>query len=389
MFSILSRYISREVLAPFLLGLLTFTSILILGRMMKLADMVVSKGVSVREITRLIVYLLPYFSLVTIPMALLLAVMLAFSRLSSDSEIIAMKASGISISRLLPPVMAVAAGAYLFTSLIALYAFPWGNTAFKKLLLQVVENRLTLDLHEQVFNDSFPGLMIYVDRYDEKSRQMSGILIHDDRNPQEPSTIFARQGGISSDSAARVVSLHLENGSLHQKLANGTYRLLEFRDYDLRVDAGKALRELSRNELDMTVGEMRDNLHRGGFPERLTTDMRLEIHRRFALPFACFTFALIAIPLGIQNQRSGKSAGFSVSIMVILLYYIMLSATRTLGEKGILHPAFAMWLPNLVFLCCGIALFRQAAAERRFAPLDAAIAVIRVIRNRLSPGRVQ
>ena len=136
----------------------------------------------------------------------------------------------------------------------------------------------------------------------------------------------------------------------------------------------------------MTLAEMRENLRKGGFSPKLMVDMRLEIQRRFALPFACFVFALLAVPLGVQNQRSGKAAGFTLSIMVILLYYITLTACYTVGEKGLFHPALAIWFPNALFLVFGILLFRQSAAERRLLIFDLALAAMRQLR-RLFPKR--
>jgi lipopolysaccharide export system permease protein len=375
----LYRYLAKEILSPLLLGLVTFTVVLLMGRMLKLADMVVSKGVPFNELLLLITYLLPNFAMITIPMALLLAVLLAFSRLSADSEIVAMKASGISLYRLLPPVMAIAAIAYAVTTIISLYALPAGNVAFKNLLYHVIEGRLNLNLKEQVFNSTIPGLVIYIDRNDEKSGTLSGIMIQDERDPKKISTIFASTGTLDSDENSKQLRLHLADGSMHQSAEGGKYRRLDFTGYDLSVDLTKSIKNFEKNEQDMTLTEIRANLRKGGFSKKLTVDMGLEIHRRFALPFACIIFAVVAMPLGIQNRRSGKAAGFSFSIATILVYYIVQSIGRTLGEKELLYPALAIWLPNLIFLTGGIVLFRQAALEQRLELLDRIIAAVNAL----------
>lgn len=383
----LYRYISREILSPLLLGLVTFTIVLLMGRMLKLADMVVSKGVPLTDLLLLIAYLLPNFAMITIPMAVLLAVLLAFSRLSADSEVVAMKAGGISLYRLLPPVMAIGALAYAAATLVSLYALPAGNVAFKKLLYHVIEARLNLNLKEQVFNSAIPGLVIYIDRNDEKSGRLSGIMIHDERNPKEVSTIFAERGSIESDQEKRKITLHLEMGSIHQPAEKGKYRKLEFGEYDLSVDLTKSVKNFEKNEQDMTLAEIRANLDKGGFSKKLTTDMKLELQRRFALPFACIIFAIVAIPLGIQNRRSGKAAGFTFSIAAILIYYIVQSFGRTLGEKELLSPALAIWFPNILFLVAGALLFRQAAMERRIELLDRGIAAAATLLARIGSKR--
>ncbi len=361
--STLYRYLARELLSPFLLGLFIFTGLLLVGRMLKLVDMVVSKGVPVSEVLLLTLYLLPNFAAITIPMALLLGVLLAFSRLSSDSEIIAVKASGISLYRLLPPVILIAVIAYALTAFMSIYALPKGNVAFKNLLYKVIQSRLNLNLKEQVFNSSIPGLLIFVDRNDEKTRTLSGIMLQDERDPKNVSTIFAKSGSLNMNETERNVHLHLTDGSIHQSREKDLYRRLDFKEYELAVDLSKSIKAYEKNELDMSLTELRENLRAGGFSKKLTIDMGLEIHRRFTLPFACFIFAIVAMPLGIQNRRSGKAAGFSLSIAAMLLFYVVQSIGRTFGEKELIPLFLAAWLPNILFLSLGIYLFIKAARE--------------------------
>jgi lipopolysaccharide export system permease protein len=303
-------------------------------------------------------------------MAFLLAVLLAFGRLSGDSEITAMKASGVSLYGLLPPVFSCALLAYLAGAFVTVYAVPWGNTSFKKLLVEVVEARASLGIKEKVFNDDFPGMVIYADRYDQQQHVMAGILIQDERDPLAPSTIFARSGVIVTDPAARIVRLRLDNGSIHRSMAKTGYRLIEFSNYDLSINLGQNSQTVATNELDMSLAELRANLASGRFGARMMHDMAQEYHRRFSLPFACLVFALVGMPLGIQNQRSGKAAGFSLIIGLLLAYYIVLSAGKTLGERELLSPFLAAWTPNLLFISLGFYLFKKTAAEERIRLLE-------------------
>ena len=358
-------YIFKEIPPPFLLGVATFTFALLMGRILRLADMVVTNGVPLADVLRMVLYLLPSFFLVTIPMAFLLAILLAFGRLSGDSEITAMKACGVSLYGMLPPVFCFALIAYLAGALITVYAVPWGNTSFKKLLVDVAEARASLGIKEKVFNDDFPGMVIYTDRYNQRKQTMTGILIQDERDPLDPSTIYARSGVINSDPATKSIRLRLDNGSIHRTQGKTGYRLVEFRSYDLNINLNQASQAVNRNELDMSLAELRANLASGRFDAKMMRDMRLEYHRRFSLPFACLIFALVGMPLGIQNQRSGKAAGFTVSIGLLLCYYIVLSAGKALGEKGLLSPLLAAWAPNILFVTLGIYLFKTTASEKR------------------------
>jgi lipopolysaccharide export system permease protein len=383
----LYRYLFREISVPFLLGMTIFTSVLLMGRLLKLADMVVAKGVPLSDVLWMVVYLLPYFCLVTIPMAILLAVLLAFGRLSADSEITAMKACGISLYGLLPPVLVFALFAYLATTVVTVYGIPWGNTSFRLLVTNILEERGASALKEQVFMDDFPGMVIYLNKYSPEDHRISGILIQDERNPEETSTIFATAGAIQVDPDTRVMRIHLQNGSIHRSFGKTGYRLVEFRGYDLNINLRQVSREILKNELDMSLAELRAGINTPYLTKRLRTDMRLEVQRRFSLPFACFVFALVGIPLGIQNQRSGKGAGFTLSIGVLIIYYVVLSIFRTLGERELITAAVAMWTPNVLFIIFGVYLFRQTAEERQLYLFTALTDLGRRLRKKLSPRR--
>lgn len=368
MLTTIDRYIYREIAVPFILGMVAFTSVLLMGRFLKIADMVVAKGVPLGDILLLIAYLLPSFALFTLPMAFLLAILLAFGRLSADSEVVAIKACGTGLARLLRPVMATALATTIATAFIALYAVPAGNTAFKSLLTRAVVDNADIDIKGRVFVDTIPGLVLYTDRYDPSTRTMSGIMIQDERNAASPLTIFARQGTITTDLAHRQVRLQLASGTIHRAMPDNGYRLAQFDDYSLTVRLGNTGNGMSRNELDMTVAELQAGIRAAATTPRARKEMEIEFHRRFATPFACIVFALAGLPLGLQNQRSGKGSGFAVSIGLILIYYIVLSAFKALGEKSVIHAAAAMWGPNVLFLLLGIWFFRRAAAERRLLP---------------------
>lgn len=370
MTSILFRYIFKETAVPFLLGMAVFTFVLLMGRLLKLAEMVFAKGVPFLDVCRLILYMLPSFFLVSIPMAFLLAVLLAFGRLSADSEITAIKAGGIGLGALLAPVFSFAVLTYLATTFITVYALPWGNTSFKQFLYDVIESRAATTITEKVFNDDFPGLVVYVDNYNQTTHKISGILIHDERNPEEPMTIFASTGIIAASPQEKNLRLHLENGSIHRDIGATGYRLVEFSSYDLHVNLRQNAKKDELDEKDLSLNQLISNRNNRQMSIKSRMDVSTELHKRFALPFACIVFAMVGVPLGIQNQRSGRAGGFSAGIAILLLYYMVMSAGKTIAEKEILPPAIAVWLPNVLFIAFGIYLLRLAATERQVPLAD-------------------
>ena len=357
----LYAYIFKEIPAPFLVGMATFTFVLLMGRFLKLAEMVVEKGVPFVDVAWMVVYLLPSFWLFTIPMALLLAILLAFGRLSGDSEITAMKSCGISLYGLLPPPLTCSLFACVACLGITIYAIPWGNSSFKTLVFNMAQASAGIVVKEKVFNDAFPGMVIYAESLDQKGQSMQGVIIHDERDPGEPSTIFASSGAMLSDPRARTLEFHLKQGSIHHSTEGAGYRMVDFQEYNLRVALAAENPGRIRKEKEMTLTELRNPPASATAKEILYR--KLEFHNRLALPFSCFVFTILAMPLGIQNRRSGKAAGFSLSIGVILLYYIALSMFETVGKKALLPPLLAGWGPNLIFMLLAGYLFKKSAME--------------------------
>jgi len=358
---IINRYLMREIVGIFFLALSIFTIVLLMGRMVKLMEMVVANGVPLAEVIRLIILLLPSFLVLTIPMAFLLAVLLAFGRLSSDNEITVLKASGISLTALLPPVLLTATGAALLTLFVSVVAVPWGNTGFKQMTIDVARKYAASAIRERIFRDDLPGIVLYVDQFDEAHRTMQRVMIQDSRDKERPLTIFAKSGVVSSDDAQGALRILLKNGSIHTRNKDD-YRLVSFAEYLLTAESGRDT-PLVRSEIDMGIGELQRGVASAQLAPQARLKMATELHSRFAFPFATFVFAILALPLGLSNRRSGKGAGFTISILILMIYYVLLSFLRTLAEKGGITPFLAVWLPNMIFLASGLILLRLASQE--------------------------
>ncbi|HIJ86708.1 MAG TPA: LPS export ABC transporter permease LptF [Desulfuromonadales bacterium] len=361
---ILSLYIIREISSLFLLGIILFTLILLMARLINLTELVVSHGVAIADVCKMILYLIPSFLIYTIPMAFLLAVLLAFGRLSADNEIVVIKACGISLFQVMPPVMFCACVAVLLAFGVSTIGIPWGNSSFRELSQQVLTKNIAGTIREKTFWDDIPGLVMYTDHYEEKSQQLKGVVIHDGRNQSRPMTIFARDGVISGASQSNALLLSLQNGSIHMAGEGGSYRMVHFGEYSMTVGDREKRTPQSRNESDMWLSDLKSRIDDPAIPATLRISYLIEYHSRFTFPCASFVFALLAVPLGIQNRRSGKSGGFAVSILIILFYYVMMSVAKSFPERGILPASIALWLPNLFFFSIGLYFLRMASMEQ-------------------------
>lgn len=364
----LRRYFLREVAVPFLLGIGVFTFILLIARMLKLVELVVNRSVPILQIAKLFAYILPTFLEVTVPMALLLAVLLSFGRLSADSEIVALKTSGISLYQMVVPVIAFTGLVTLLALLLALYARPWGNSNLKASLYEIAKTRASAGLRERVFNDDFAGLVIYVEHIEPPGDQLGGILIADARDPNQRNTVLARNGFLVGNEEAHTVTLRLLDGSIHTFLpGEKSYHKTDFTTYDVSLNLAVALARFSQREKDaqeMTLGELRNVIAQRSAAGRPVNAELVELHRKFSLPFACLVFGLVGVPLGVQPVRAVRSRSFSVSLTLIFVYYLLLTAGEAMAEKGVLPAIIALWIPNVVFAALGVVLFVAVARER-------------------------
>jgi lipopolysaccharide export system permease protein len=388
---IVDRYILRELLVPFILGIAIFTSILLIVRILKLVELVVNRGVPFFQILELFSYILPAFLEVTVPMALLLAILVAFGRLSSDSEIIALRATGVSLYRLMLPVGVFAGVVSILTLGLSAYARPWGNSLLRTGLYEMVKARASAGIKAKVFNDEFAGLVIYVDRIEPPGNDLYDILISDTRDPKLQNTVYARFGTVVSPKASNTLTLRLVDGGIYSASGKGDgYQDTRFTTYDITLDLNLALAELRskpKEASEMTIGELRRAME--GRQERGEADWveRVELHRKLSIPFACMVFAALGVPLGIQPSRAVHSRGFSVSLALIFSYYLLMTLGQNLGERGALPASVAVWLPNVALSVVALGLLSRAAREANAADMGRAVGWVTRLRSRLAGGR--
>jgi lipopolysaccharide export system permease protein len=383
---ILDRYVFREIAVPFLFGLSIFTLVLLLARLLKLIELLVNRGVPFGSIARLFAYIMPSFLEVTVPMAMLLAILVAFGRLSADSEMVALRSSGLSLYQLVTPVAVFVLLATITAGALAFYARPWSNRALKGALFDIARTRASAGMKPQVFNDEFPGLVIYIEGVDAISDRLHHVLISDERNPGEHNTIFAREGMMVSDPEAQTVTLRLHDGFIH---TTGTQEAAEyqtrFESYDVSLDLRQAFAggEREHDPKELTMGQLRRAITAKRAAGRAYRAELVEYHRNFSIPFACVVFGLVAVPLGVQPVRAARSRGFALSLVVIFTYYVLFSAGQALAEQGLVPAIVGLWLPNVIFAAIGIYLFRRAARERPIVALERLQSAVATVRDRV------
>lgn len=370
----LDRYIFREMLTPFFLSMTVLLFVLFLEKLFKLADLIVSKGASLASIAKALAYVVPGFLVITIPMSLVVASLTTFTRLSADSEITAMKASRISLYRMVRPVFFFALLAFSVTAFTSLMLVPGANSALKAHLFTMVKSSAMVGIEPGVFSSAFNGMVIYVDKMDSLDN-LEGIFISDDRSVREPYAIVARRGKLIADQQSMNVTLAMQEGAIHtQPRTEQSYSLMGFDNARLNLDISSALVQSNApgkgaedfGSLDL-VREIR-RLRREGKP---AYPYETELHKRLSIPFACIILGLIGAPLGIRRSRSGKSAGVALALLVFLVYFIILSGATNLAETGTFPASLAFWAPNLVMSLGAVVFVIKKGEEFNFMLGDA------------------
>ncbi|KFZ45061.1 hypothetical protein DS62_06110 [Smithella sp. SC_K08D17] len=370
---IINRYIFKEIAFPFIIILLVLTFVLLMGKIMQIMDLVINKGVNVFSIAKIIVFLLPSFMLFTIPIALLIAILIAMGRLSADNEITAIKTSGISLMQIFYPVAIASLITFILAVFISYFLVPQSNFATKRLLFNIAQQNASIGIKEKVFNSDFKDFLIYAEKIPVNQNYMEGVIISDNRMIGEQNTILAKRAILVSDADSMTVKLKLEDGSIHTVSSDlKNYRKIDFMSYEINLDLSTALANLdesSKTSTEMTVSELLEKMKKPGLDPAAIRELAIEVHKKFSIPLSCLFFGLLALPLGIRSHRSVKSRGFAVGLIVVASYYLLRIGGEALVETGYLSPVIGVWAPNFLFALVGICLLYTANREISLIPI--------------------
>ncbi|MEN6310049.1 MAG: LptF/LptG family permease, partial [Acidobacteriota bacterium] len=388
MLKILDKYILKEVFPPFLVGLLVTAFVLLMNQVLLLAELFIDRGVPAGVAARLFVYLVPSLLAFAVPMAVLTGILGGLARLSADSEIVAFRSLGVGAGRIARPLVLFGLAGWLVTSALTLVLAPRANFLWVREMTSSVLARASLRINPLEFSETIPKTVLFVENVDE-SKQWQNVFAYLNKDPRAPRVVMARTGRIHFFPGDKRATLELEDGVLHSgTLAKPeTYSVTSFERFEEEIDVEslfptvareKRVREKDILELvrDAKVlgGEVAA-LNASGQADAPSTrasairkrrDLRthwVEIHKKFSLPFVCFVFVLLGLPLGLMTGRGGRTGGLSLSLAIIFLYYVLITAGEKLAIDGRTTPFLAMWGPDILLTAAGIALFFRSERD--------------------------
>ena len=360
---ILRDYILSDFFNSFFVSLIVFTFVLVVGNIITLADLIINKGVDIFSVLRLFLYLVPWLLSFTLPVAALTAVILTFGRLSSDGELIAMKASGVSLIRVSSPVIMIGIIFSFVSFFLNDQVSPNASFASRRVIKEVGIRKPTAYLEEGTFIRGFENYIIFI--HEIKGNVLKNIRIYQPQENKSTRTIIAERGEINTFPEKNLVELKLYNGTSEEPSPTepDSFYKLNFKTYYMTLDLSKILKKekIQKKTREMTINELRAEIDKCAVQKIDPLPIFVEIYKKINMSIACFVLVLIGIPLGIRAHRSEKSIGFGISLILFAVYWGFFLGGVALALKGSVPPFVAVSLPNIVFFFLGIIVFIQTS----------------------------
>ena len=368
---ILTRYILGEVVSHALIGAAVFTFVLFTRDLGRILELVVRNSAPLPSVVQMFFFTVPVALTYTIPMGVLVGILIGLSRLAADSEITAMRASGIGVWTFLRVIMIFVVGAWMLALGNSVYLAPRSLSALGDLQSKLKASQASFEIQPRVFYEGFPKHVLYVQDVKAASGAAvwKGVFLADLSQPSAPRITLAREGILASQ-GPDTLDLHLINGSTHETDPKNPdqYQISTFDTTDIPIQIPAAQNGQTPAEPpslgEMKVSELFDKTHS---PDPMSQRWALlEYHRRLSLPTACLVLALVGIPLGLSSKRGGKSTGFVLTILLVFVYYSFSLIGVSLARQGRVPPGVGAWMADVVFLVGGVFLLWRS--ERR--PID-------------------
>lgn len=362
---LLDRYIFREVASHSVLGLAVFTFVFFVPQLVRLMDLIVRHSGGIFAVAELFLCSLPPVLGFTLPMAVLVGVLIGLGRLSADSEIVALHASGIGLRRLLVPIGFVAAACALVTLVMTFWLSPLAVGTLRALEDRLLSSQAPYAIQPRVFDERFPHFILYVQDVEAAATHWNGVFLAESGSSDRPSNVtIAKDALVVMSPNQGQLELHLGAGSTHEydPREPSKYNVTTFGQSDIPIDVSAPRAAPKNAALNVTEESVWSLFTSRGSNWR---DARVEFHRRIAFPAACLVFALLGIPIGVQPRRGGRAAGLILTLVLIGVYYFVFVTGAHAAQQGSVSPWFGIWIANIVAAFIGLVFLRRIEKIRR------------------------
>jgi LPS export ABC transporter permease LptG/LPS export ABC transporter permease LptF len=383
-------YVMSEVLGPFVLGFLLYTFLLLIQFLFASAEMIIRRGVPAVQVGKLLGLTLPNIVVLTIPMSFLFAILVAIGRLASDSELTALRASGVSLFSLYRPIFVFSLLLMAVNTYLMVDTLPKGNSALQQLRIDIITQSVDRQVEPRVFYEEWEGVMLYVFEVRPGESEWQGVFVAENLPTAENQVTVASRGEVRLDDAGERLVLHLEDAVVHKvdfrnpdKYTMSSVKSLDRVLVDRFTTQQRTRARSSKGLRELNLRELQERYEDPDASPQMRNLARVEIHKKFSIPAACVVFGLIGLPLGFMGGRGSRTSGFALSVAIVLVYYVFLNNGEEAARIGKMAPWLAMWLPNFMLALVGLFMLARRNRDKNLLllPID------RWVRRFRLPGR--
>ncbi len=359
------RIIYQETISPTIIALVVLSFVVFTREFGRLAELLIQKNAEPVAILQVVLYLIPSILVFTIPFSFLIGTLVGFSRLAADSEIVAMRAGGISVVQMLWPSLKLGLLVTALTAAFTLSLLPNGNWKLRQLRHLIRVSPTATQIKPRIFYEELAGILLYVEDIDPEESVWKGIFVADTTADDERRIILAKQGRALADSEGRRLQLHFEGGTIYTTRSETPDKIKISRfatlDIPIEVSTGEPVTPRATRLHDKTIEGLVVDIRQGKPVERHSS--QVELNRRIALPLSGIIFAVLGVSLGSRSPRVGRGYGFFISVVMAFTYYVLFATGSTLSKGGVLPISVGVWGANIFTLCLAILVLRRADRE--------------------------
>ena len=366
---LLQRQIFFELSKLFGLTVSCLLGLILVGRMLQLRSLFLSQDIGFLHILQLFFYLTPFFLLLITPIATMLSVFLTYLRMSTDNELVALKASGISLYRMIPAPALFCLLMTLFTFFISFWGLAWGMDMFKAKLYHFARTNSRFALQPGVFNKEFPGVTFYAHQVNNETGELKFAFVRDESIKDASVVIVAPEATIESTPELAEIRITFRNGKIFRE-SGDELNVLRFGKYSIKLDLGKLLSGFTFEDKAKDMSFSRLSAIRGDptlgpiQTQRFMRKINTEYFKRLTMPLGCIALGLFAIPIAYVFRGLKQQYGLLLAMGLFLVYYTMFSIGVSLGESGTIPPVLGLWAPNILFVFVAAIGMHYANQER-------------------------
>jgi len=356
------RYLLKEIASPFALGLLVYTSSLLINMIFILSRTLIEKEASTLTIIKILLYLMPDFLSFTVPMATLMGVLAGLSRMSTDSEIVAFRTMGVNNARILRPVLAFAIANWLISSWFIMYLAPEASFKLSRLMTEINLKRTVSNIRPGDFTNEFPFYTLYFQDVDSRTDEWKNVFLFSRKFGDSDCIILAQRGKFIQGKTKKEGFISLSEAQVHKFKTKDPQETYELTYYKYLKEAIPDILNIkhTRRSRQLTFPNLVEKMRQE--PEKI--DLKIEYHRKFSQPLACIALGILALSLGISTRKGGKISGFTISLGIIFVYYTVTVMAENLARKSIIPAFWGMWGALIILFISGAILYYYTSREK-------------------------